>query len=618
MNRFYILTVFFKRVRCPVLPFVFSSALLVGAARPNIILIMTDDQGFDDYGFRQAPMQTPVMDRMAMEGVRFDRFYTAPACAPTRSALMTGRNYLKTGTAAVGFGAEGPHMDEYLLGQAMQDAGYVTGMVGKWNLGLSDAELPSRRGFDQAWPIVQQEVRSYGRYTHYNAPFFHNGRYAGIEVGWQVERVTDKAIDFIKSNRDQPFFLYIAYAQPHEPWLCPKDYQQKYMDQGISPEYAMFMGMMAQLDEQLGRVLNAVESNGISEDTIVLFLGDNGPTPTTRILEKQPDGWFRQTGEYYTLNKEEWARRNPSGFREKKATGWECAVRNRLTVYCPARFKPRVLKQERTLVMDIYPTLVELAGGERPQSAPRMDGRSLVPLLKGGSEWVAQDYFTAEAGKPQSYQKEDGWFYRFSKHTLPLNERSSSLYSGDYVIVNDNGNWSLYNIVEDPGQQTDLSGSLPGKFMKMRQRYYAEFEAILSDPHAFTDPVQEVNVRDGREAYLEIEGIYRMKGKNSVTWANTFFHEVNAVQELKVDVLEAGEYEVTLRALGVPASTRLRLETGASRNDVALIEGKKFHPLGRIKLRAGEQTIALKLLDTAVPKKVSKMGLYSLSLKKID
>ena len=265
-------------------------------AKPNIILIMTDDQGFDDYGFRQAPMKTPNMDKMATHGVRFDRFYTAPACAPTRSALMTGRNYLKTGTSAVGFGAEGPHQDEYLLSEAMQDAGYKTGMVGKWNLGLSDAELPSRRGFDQAWPIVQKEVRSYGRYTHFNAPFFHNGLYAGVENGWQVERVTDKAINFVKTNKKKPFFLYLAYAQPHEPWLCPQDYQQKYIALGFGQEYAMFMGMMEQLDDQIGRILDSLQANNIAEKTIVLFLGDNGPTPTTRILEQLPDGWFRQTG----------------------------------------------------------------------------------------------------------------------------------------------------------------------------------------------------------------------------------------------------------------------------------------------------------------------------------
>ena len=587
-------------------------------SKPNIILIMTDDQGYDDYGFRQAPMQTPNMDRMAMKGVRFDRFYTAPACAPTRSALMTGRNYLKTGTSAVGFGAEGPHMDEYLLGEAMQDAGYATGMVGKWNLGLSDAELPSRRGFDEAWPIVQKEVRSYGRYTHFNAPFFHNGRYAGIEDGWQVERVTDKAIRFIESNKGAPFFLYLAYAQPHEPWLCPQEYQQKYIDQGVGPEYAMFMGMMQQLDEQIGRVLDSLETNQIAEDTIVLFLGDNGPTPTTRILEQQADGWFRQTGEYYSLDEQEWARRNPSGFREKKATGWECAVRNRLLVYCPAKYTPRVVTEQRTLVMDIYPTLVEWAGGIRPTYVSDLDGQSLASLIEGQGEWKAQDYFTSEAGKPQSHRNKDNWSYRFTEYTLPLDQRSSCFYSGDYVVVNDGGNWSLYNIIEDPKQRADLQNQMPEKFASMQKLYYSAFDEILSDPHAFSDPVQELNVTDGREGYIEMEGIYRVKGKNSVTWANTYFHELNAMQELKVDVLEAGEYAVTLRALGVPAETRIRFEAGTSVNEVDLVQGKKFHPMGRVRLDAGEQTFAFTLLETADLKGVGKMGLYSLSLKKTN
>ena len=439
--------------------------------------------------------------------------------------------------------------------------------------------------------LYKKEVRSYGRYTHFNAPFFHNGLYAGVEEGWQVERVTDKAIDFIKTNKKKPFFLYLAYAQPHEPWLCPVDYQEKYIALGFGQEYAMFMGMMEQLDDQIGRILDSLKVNNIAENTIVLFLGDNGPTPTTRILEQQSDGWFRQTGRYYSLNKKEWARRNPSGFRGTKATGWECAVRNRLLVYCPSKYESKVVKDERTLVMDIYPTLVELAGGSRPSSAPELDGKSFVSLLYGQKSWQAQDYFTSEAGKPQMRANKDGWSYRFTEHTLPLDKRSSCFYSGDYVIVNDEGVWSLYDIVNDPQQQVDLQHKMPKYFSIMQKKYYSNFDEILSDPHAFSDPIQELNVSNGREGYLEMEGIYRAKGKVSVTWANTYFHEINATQELKVDVSESGEYAVTLRALGVPAATRLRFEAGDSSNEVTLTSGKKFHSIGRARLVAGRQTL---------------------------
>ena len=583
-----------------------------GASRsPNIVLILTDDQGFDDYGFRQPPLETPVMDRLMKDGVQFTRFYTAAACAPTRSALMTGRNFMRTGTSAVGFGAEAPHLDEYLLSEAMQDAGYVTGMMGKWNLGLSDADLPSRRGFDEAWPVVRDDVRSYGRYEHFNPPFFHNGKYAGREDGWQVERVTDKAIGFIEAQKDKPFFLYIPYAAPHEPWLCPPELQQKYMDTGIGESYAMFLGMMEQLDTQVGRVLQSLENNGLAENTIVLFFGDNGPTPTTRILKQNDDGFFSLTKDYYNLNEDEWAARNPSGFRGKKAQGWECAVRNRLSIYCPATFESKVV-DDMTLVMDLFPTLVELGGGKRPEGKPELSGQSLMPLVTGKADWPERGYFTGETGKPEQHKADDGWHYRFTEHSMPLDGRETCFVMGDWVVVNEKGHWGLFDLSKDPGQKKDLKKAMPEKFSAMQNLYFSELEAIRSDPHAWSDPVQEV----GPNAYLEMECAYRFKGENSVTWANTFFHEAGAVQEMKVRVLEAGTYRANMRILGVPEGTKIRFMAGGNPHDVLLSAGQKNHDSGTINLKAGEQVFAFELLETGDEKAVSKMELFSMQLEK--
>lgn len=588
------------------------SCFVFAEERPNIILILTDDQGFDDYGFRQTSLETPVMDRLMQDGVQFTRFYTAAACAPTRSALMTGRNFMRTGTSAVGFGAESPHINEYFLSEAMKDAGYVTGMVGKWNLGLSDAELPSRRGFDNAWPVIRDDVRSYGRYEHYNPSFFYNGNYSGRENGWQVEICTDKAIDFIKKHKHKPFFLYIPYASPHEPWLCPSVLQKKYMQKGIGEHYAMFMGMMEQLDKQVGRILQTIEDLDISKNTIVLFLGDNGPTPTTRILEKQKDGFYALTSDYYNMSDQEWINRNPSGLRSKKATGWENAIRNRLTIYCPEKFEAKII-DDMTLVMDIYPTLVAFAKGKRPEGKPALNGMDLTPLINGESDWPVRAYFTGETGRPEQKYEGDGWNYRFTDQTLPLDNRETCFVMDDWVIVNEKGNWGLFDLANDIGQKKNLKKENPKKFNIMKSAYYNAFEDIKSDPHAWSDPIQEVGVK----AYLELEYTFRMKGRNSVTWANTFFHEVGAIQELKVRVLEEGIYSVRLRALGVPEKTKLRFETANNILDNVLIRNQKYHNLGKIKLSAGHQIFSIKLLETSDEKAISKMELFSLELEKI-
>ncbi len=374
----------------------------------------------------------------------------------------------------------------------------------------------------------------------------------------------------------------------------------------------MFMGMMEQLDTQVGRVLDTLEAQGLSDNTIVLFFGDNGPTPTTRILKQQEDGFYRLTREYYTQTDAEWAARNPSGFRSKKATGWENAVRNRLAIYCPARFESRMVP-EMTLVMDLFPTLVEWAEGSRPEGKPTLDGRSLVPLLEGAGEWPERAYFTGETGRPVPQPVADGWQDRFTGQSLPPDQRSTCFVQGDWVVVNDHGTWGLFDLVNDPGQSADLSAAEPERFSVLQQRYAEVLKGIRQDPHAWSDPVQEV----GPSAYLEMEGIYRFRGDNAVTWANTFMKEVGAEQEMRIRVLEPGRYQVRLRALGVPPETRLRFTAATGSTESVLNPSQKLHDLGQVGLKAGDQVFALTLLETGDDDRVATMELFSLHLERM-
>lgn len=584
---------------------------------PNFVVIMTDDQGYDDYGFRQPPLETPTMDKLMKKGVQFTRFYTAATCAPTRSQLLTGRNFWRTGTAAVGFGGDAPHLDEYMLGEALQDAGYVTGMAGKWNLGTSDAELPSRRGFDEAWEVAGEEIRSYGKYEHYNAPFTYNGKYEGIEEGWQVEHVTDKAIDFIERHKEESFFLYLPYAQPHGPWFCPKELQEKYMNKGIGEAYAMFLGMMEHLDIQVGRVLETLEENGLSDDTIVLFYGDNGPTPNARTWSLKDNGKLTVDNKGQ-LNETEWAARNPTGLRAVKGTGWENGIRNRLSVYCPAKFSSKKVR-DMTLVMDIYPTLLDLAGATRKRDASPLDGISLRPLLEGNGNWPKKrTYLTGDTSAPASYLAEDGWYYRFTKeYSLPLDERSTSYMRRSWVVVHDEGEWGMFNLNQDPRQENDLKSKRPEKFARLQRQYYRAFRDVRKDPHAWSDPVQVIGLPGVDDPYLEMEYAYRMKGKNDVDWTTTFFQEIGATQELKIRVLDRATYKIKLLASNVASGTKIRLRAAKSEITATLKTRARYHELGQLSFEKGDQTMAVTVLDCDDLDALPEMNVYNLRLTKV-
>jgi len=333
----------------------FLAALAVAQAqpaqRPNIVLILTDDQGWWDiaaHGNRF--VRTPNMDKLAADGVSFDRFYVCPVCAPTRAELMTGRYYLRTGVYNTRFGGDTLDPRETTLPQVLQKSGYSTGIFGKWHLGRYAAQHPMNRGFDETLIFTQGHTERY----FYPDQLEHNRRPVAAR-GYVTDVLTDAAIQFIHRRGSKPFFLYLPYNAPHSPNYVPSRYTERYMKMGVPIGDAEIYGMVERIDENIGRLLGVLDKEGLRENTIVLFLTDNGG------VSKH----FR------------------AHLRGAKASVFEGGVRAPLFVRWPGRLPAGAKVDAMVKVFDIFPTLCDLLGIAIPTALP-LDGKSFRRLLESG------------------------------------------------------------------------------------------------------------------------------------------------------------------------------------------------------------------------------------------
>lgn len=224
---------------------------------------MADDLGHDDLSFHDHPsIETPHLDALASQSVRFSDFTVTPVCATTRAALLTGRHPYKTGVSGVHGGRDFLSKDELLMSDYLRAEGYRAGTWGKWHSGKTEGYFPWNRGFDDAY---YAEL-----YQHENSFGWHNGEY--VEHGqWVSEVITDYAIDFIDASDDSPFFAYASYLAPHEPWLAPQQFVDKYIQKGYRPAIANLYGMIEEMDAQIGRLLAHLEKSGKLDNTVVSF-----------------------------------------------------------------------------------------------------------------------------------------------------------------------------------------------------------------------------------------------------------------------------------------------------------------------------------------------------------
>lgn len=412
--------------------------------RPNILLVLTDDQGYSDVGFNGNPdIRTPVLDAFSETALVFDQFYTQPVCSPTRAALMTGQHPFRSGVTDTQAGAALLPPSKTTIAEALSTEGYTTGLFGKWHLGDNAPMRPQDQGFDQVLTHDGGMIGTWysppGGRSYFDPILWNNGERERF-TGYAPDIFTDAAIEFVTGDEDAPFFAFLSFNTPHHPLTVSDAFADSYRQAGFSEETARYYGMIENIDHNFGRVLNALEGAGKLDDTIVVFLSDNG----TSSLHQQDDLW-------------------ESGLRGRKTYVYENGIRVPMFIRLPMADQREGRTSQIAVAEDLMPTLLEAVG---IQSNIAFDGDSLLPYLKEQTESLSTRTL----------------FFQFHRGAQPEPYRNIAVRSGNYKLVQPVGRgiepysaetatYELYDLHADPTEKTDISEGNPERVAELVGAY---------------------------------------------------------------------------------------------------------------------------------------------------
>ena len=362
----------------------FTAGVAAAVDRPNIVIILADDLGNADLGYRGSKIKTPNIDTLAKEGVRFESYYGCQLCTPSRAALMTGRHPMRYGLQTlVIFPSHkyGLPTDERTLPQALKEAGYATYMCGKWHLGHADKKYwPQNRGFDHFYGNVVGEVDYFTHDRGGVTDWQRNGTFLR-EDGYYVDLIGDEAVKLINSHdQAKPMFLYFASLAPHAPYQAPKADIELYKDVFPDETKRTYAGMITNLDRQVGRIVAALEQKGMRENTLIFFTTDNGGATSALFATGARSPEEREESGGVALGAKPPA--SNGAFAGGKGTLKEGGVRLPAIANWPTKIKPAVVNEPLHHV-DVMPTLLALAGGKGDPSKP-FDGRDATATVLNG------------------------------------------------------------------------------------------------------------------------------------------------------------------------------------------------------------------------------------------
>ena len=425
---------------------VFAVATLTGSSlgaqatdnKPNIVYIIADDLGWKDVGYHASDIKTPNIDKLAAEGATLNEFYSQPFCTPTRAALMTGRYPFRYGLQTLVIPSAhkwGLPTDEWILPQALKDAGYETAIIGKWHLGHADPKYwPRQRGFDYQYGPMIGELDYFTHEQHGVTDWYLNNKVVK-EPGYTTTLLGNAAVKLIDAhNTATPLYLYLSFNAPHTPYQAPQEYLDKYKNI-TDPTRRAYAGSITAMDDQIGRVLAALENKGMRGNTIIIFQSDNGGTRNAMF-----------TGEHDMSGVTIPCDNGP--YREGKGTLYEGGSLVPALVNWPGHIKPGTVVDGLMHEVDIYPTLVGLAGGKFDKNKP-LDGLDMWP--------------TISEGKPSPRTE---IIYNIEPFRAGVRE-------GDWKLI-----WrtplpqvvELYNIAQDPYEKNNVAAQNPDKVAELQKR----------------------------------------------------------------------------------------------------------------------------------------------------
>ena len=527
---------------------------------PNVILIITDDQGYGDLSFNGNPnIITPALDNFAAESVRFNNFYVSPVCAPTRSSLMTGRYSLRTGVRDTYNGGAIMASSEVTLAEMLKQANFTTGIFGKWHLGDNYPSRPSDQGFDESLIHLAGGMGQVGDFTNYfkkDTSYFdpilwHNNEQKPYK-GYCSDIFTENAIEFIEKNKNNPFFCYLSFNAPHNPLQVPDEYYQAYKTldptDGIDPELIpnekisektkdntrKVYAMVTNIDDNLKKLFNKVDELGIKDNTIVIFMTDNGPQHARYV----------------------------AGMKGRKSSVYNGGIRVPFFLRFPAMFSGNEEVNQITAHIDLLPTLSKLCNVEMPRDR-KIDGRSFIPSIN-------------------SEKLPERSFFSYWTRKYPELFNNIALQRGQFKLIGKTDynspieNFELYDTYNDPFEKNNLVTQKKSIALSLKKEMHQTFLELVNSENLKNPPRIMLGSDFENPVYLN---------RNDAGGQRAVWNQEQAYSFWKVDINKEGLYDLKFKFLKpLPANGNMYLEIGQSiqqkfnsKDNLDLIEMKSVY-----------------------------------------